>query len=42
VLASASVITAMMVLTWISGGVAVVGLVLLSLGLFAPTLVHLG
>jgi hypothetical protein len=42
VLASASVITAMMVLTWISGGVAVVGLVLLGLGLFAPTLVHLG
>jgi hypothetical protein len=42
VLASASVITAMMVLTWISGGVALVGLALLGLGLFAPTLVHLG
>src|ERR1700730_4729736 len=42
VLASASVITAMMLLTWISGGVAVVGLVFLGIGLFAPTLVHLG
>jgi len=42
VLASASVITAMMVLTWISGGVALVGLAMLGLGLFAPTLVHLG
>jgi hypothetical protein len=41
VLASASVITAMMVLTWISGGVAVLGLVFLGLGLFAPTAVHL-
>jgi hypothetical protein len=42
VLASASVITAMMILTWISGGVAVLGLVMLGLGLFAPMAVHLG
>jgi hypothetical protein len=42
VLASASVITAMMLLTWISGGVAVVGLVFLGIGLFAPLAIHLG
>ncbi|MGP0089066.1 MAG: DUF4337 domain-containing protein [Xanthobacteraceae bacterium] len=35
VLASASVVTAMIVLAWISGGVAVLGLVFLGLGLFA-------
>jgi hypothetical protein len=42
VLASASVITAMMILTWISCGVGVLGLVFLGLGLFAPTAMHLG
>jgi hypothetical protein len=42
VLASASVITGMMVLTWIAGGVAVIGLAIMGLGFFAPTLLHLG
>jgi hypothetical protein len=42
VLASASVITGMAVLTWLSGGVALIGLVFTALGLFAPTLLHLG
>ncbi len=40
VLASASVITAMAVLAWLSGGIAVVGLLFTGLGLFAPHLVH--
>ena len=41
VLASASIITGTVVLTWISGGLGVVGLVFCLLGLFAPTAVHL-
>jgi Domain of unknown function (DUF4337) len=40
VLASASVITGMIVLTWLSGGIAVVGLVFTGLGLLSPTLVN--
>ncbi len=42
VLASASVITTMVMLTWLSGGVAVIGLIFTALGLFAPHLLHLG
>ena len=39
VLASASVITGMIALVWFSGGVGVVGLLFMTLGLFAP---HIG
>ena len=35
-LASAAVITGMVVLAWLAGGLGVIGLVLLLLGLFAP------
>ncbi len=42
VLCSAAVITGMLVLAWIAGGVAVVGLAFTGLGLFAPHLLHLG
>jgi hypothetical protein len=42
VLASASVITGIVVLAWLSGTVAVLGLVFTAFGLFAPTLLHLG
>lgn len=42
VLASASVITGMAALVWISGGVAVIGLIFMVLGLLAPTAVALG
>jgi ABC-type nickel/cobalt efflux system permease component RcnA len=42
VLCSAAVITGMFVLAWIAGGVAVLGLVFITLGLFAPHLLHLG
>ncbi len=41
VLASASVITGVAILTWLSGGLAVLGLVLMALGLIAPHSVHL-
>jgi len=41
VLASASVITGVMALAWIAGGLGAMGLVLNLLGWFAPTLVHL-
>jgi uncharacterized protein DUF4337 len=41
VLASAAVITGMVALAWFAGGLGVVGLVLLSLGLFAPHAVPL-
>ncbi len=41
VLASASVITGMAILTWLSGGLAVIGLVFMALGLIAPHTVHL-
>jgi hypothetical protein len=40
VLASATIITGMMVLTWIAGGLAVVGLLFMAIGLWAPHLVH--
>jgi hypothetical protein len=40
VLASASVITGMVLLVWLSGGIGVVGLLFTSLGLFAPHLAH--
>ena len=41
VLASAAVITGMVALAWLAGGLGVVGLVLLALGLFAPHAVPL-
>jgi Domain of unknown function (DUF4337) len=41
VLASSAVITGMMVLTWLAGGLGLVGLVFMGLGLFAPHAVHL-
>lgn len=42
VLCSAAVVTSMLVLAWVAGGVAVLGMVFTILGLFAPTLLHLG
>jgi hypothetical protein len=42
VLASASVITGMFLLTWLSGGMGVVGLLFAGIGLFAPHLALLG
>jgi Domain of unknown function (DUF4337) len=42
VLCSAAVITGMLMLAWIAGGVAVLGLVFTTLGLFAPHVLHLG
>jgi uncharacterized protein DUF4337 len=42
VLASASVITGMMLLVWASGGIGVVGLLFTALGLFAPHLALFG
>jgi Domain of unknown function (DUF4337) len=41
VLASAAIITTVMVLAWIGAGLGVVGLVFLVIGLVAPTAVHL-
>ena len=41
VLASAAIITGMMWLTWVAGGLGVVGIVLCLMGFFAPTAVHL-
>jgi uncharacterized iron-regulated membrane protein len=41
VLASASIITAMIALAWISGLLALVGIVFTAIGLFAPHAVHL-
>jgi hypothetical protein len=41
VLASASIITGMVALTWISGGLGVVGIAFCLIGFFAPTAVHL-
>ncbi len=41
VLASAAVITGMMVLTYVSGGLALFGLVFMGIGLFAPHAIHL-
>jgi Domain of unknown function (DUF4337) len=42
VLCSAAVVTSMLILAWVAGGVAVLGLIFTSLGLFAPHLLHLG
>jgi uncharacterized Tic20 family protein len=42
VLCSAAIITGMLVLAWAAGGVAIVGLVFITFGLFAPHLLHLG
>jgi hypothetical protein len=41
VLASSAVITGMMVLTWLAGGLGLVGLAFMAIGLFAPHAVHL-
>jgi Domain of unknown function (DUF4337) len=41
VLASATVITGMIVLSWLSGALAVVGLAFMAIGLWAPHAVHL-
>ncbi len=41
VLASASIITGMVALTWIGGGLGLLGIVFCLLGAFAPTAVHL-
>ena len=41
VLASAEVITGMMALAWLAGGLGVVGLAFTAIGLFAPHAVHL-
>jgi hypothetical protein len=41
VLSSAAVITGMVVLAWIAGGLGIIGLALIALGLFAPEAVHL-
>src|SRR3974390_3549039 len=40
VLASATIITGMMALAWISGGLGAVGLIFMGIGLFAPHAVH--
>jgi hypothetical protein len=42
VLCSAAVVTGMLLLAWIAGGVAVLGLIFVAFGLFAPHLLHLG
>jgi hypothetical protein len=42
VLCSAAVITGMVILAWLAGGVALLGIAFMGLGLFAPHLVHLG
>lgn len=41
VLASAEIITGVVLLSWIAGGLGLTGIVLCSLGFFAPTAVHL-
>ncbi len=41
VLASATVITGMVALTWLAGGLALIGVAFLGIGLFAPHAVHL-
>ena len=41
VLASATVITGMMLLTWLALGLGALGLVLTAIGLFAPHAIHL-
>jgi len=41
VLASATIITGMMVLAWVSGALAVAGIAITAMGLYAPHLLHL-
>jgi hypothetical protein len=41
VLASATIITGMLVLAWIAGGLGIVGLVFMGIGLWAPHAIHL-
>ena len=41
VLASATIITGMIALAWISGGLGIIGLIFMGIGLFAPEAVHL-
>ena len=41
VLASATVITGMIVLAWLAGGLALVGIAFMAIGLLAPEAVHL-
>lgn len=41
VLASAAIITNLMALAWIAGGLGIVGLVFVGIGTFAPTSIHL-
>lgn len=41
VLASATIITGMMVLAWLAGGLGIVGLVFLGIGLWAPHAIHI-
>jgi hypothetical protein len=40
VLCSAAVITGMVVLAWLAGGIAVIGIGFMGLGLFAPHALH--
>jgi hypothetical protein len=42
VLCSAAVITSMVILAWLAGGIAVLGMVFMGLGLLAPHALHLG
>jgi hypothetical protein len=42
VLCSAAIITGMMVLAWLAGGIAVIGIGLMGLALFAPHALHFG
>ena len=42
VLCSAAVITGMVILAWLAGGVAVLGIVFMGLGLLAPHALHVG
>jgi len=41
VLASATIITGMMILAWVAGALGIVGLAFMAIGLFAPHAVHL-
>ena len=41
VLASATIITGMLALAWVSGGLALIGIVMTALGVFEPHLLHL-
>jgi hypothetical protein len=41
VLCSAAVITGMVVLAWLAGGIAIIGVAFMALGLFAPHALHL-